>query len=102
MSTENATILTNTDRWPLMIDPQVSTIELIIYCFTYSYSTVKQRTFRLKPNFLYVLFYKVPRIRTSEKITPYILNLHNPVLDNKETAHYYKLCKSSHKLNRIQ
>ena len=23
MSTENATILTNTDRWPLMIDPQV-------------------------------------------------------------------------------
>ena len=24
MSTENATILTNTDRWPLMIDPQVT------------------------------------------------------------------------------
>lgn len=25
MSTENATILSNSDRWPLMIDPQVQT-----------------------------------------------------------------------------
>ena len=27
MSTENATILTNSDRWPLMIDPQVNAIK---------------------------------------------------------------------------
>lgn len=25
MSSENATILTNSDRWPLMVDPQVCT-----------------------------------------------------------------------------
>ena len=29
MSTENATILTNSDRWPLMIDPQVQNQEIM-------------------------------------------------------------------------
>ncbi|XP_014280457.2 dynein beta chain, ciliary [Halyomorpha halys] len=31
MSTENATILTNTDRWPLMIDPQLQGVKWIKY-----------------------------------------------------------------------
>lgn len=29
MSTENATILTNSDRWPLMIDPQLQGLKWI-------------------------------------------------------------------------
>jgi dynein heavy chain, axonemal len=29
MSTENATILSNSDRWPLMIDPQVNIINCV-------------------------------------------------------------------------
>ena len=29
MSVENATILTNTDRWPLMIDPQLQGVKWI-------------------------------------------------------------------------
>lgn len=31
MSSENATILTNSERWPLMIDPQVS-YKLTYFC----------------------------------------------------------------------
>jgi dynein heavy chain, axonemal len=33
MSTENATILTNTERWPLMIDPQLQGIKWIKVCY---------------------------------------------------------------------
>lgn len=44
MSTENATILTNSDRWPLMIDPQVrlfiaesrNAVRISIYLFFHS------------------------------------------------------------------
>jgi len=32
MSTENATILTNTERWPLIIDPQLQGIKWIKVC----------------------------------------------------------------------
>lgn len=35
MSTENATILSNSDRWPLMIDPQVKYIFIFKYLLAF-------------------------------------------------------------------
>lgn len=35
MSTENATILSNSDRWPLMIDPQVKYSILFYHLFIF-------------------------------------------------------------------
>lgn len=44
MSTENATILSNSDRWPLMIDPQVNFISMIRSSALSGLSNVKYRT----------------------------------------------------------